>query len=170
MKTCCFIGYNPFNLPFGSDENNPFCNDLKAIIRHVLEKVINDGHTYFICGFDRGSDVYFAEILLELKLKNPLIMLESAIPYENQASKWTENDRERYYNLLAKCDYETMLQTQYTSDCILKRNIYIIKKSDLLITVYNGKLSRVMETINYAQKLNKRIICINPETLEVTEK
>jgi uncharacterized phage-like protein YoqJ len=116
-----------------------------------------------------GADILFPEILAGLKSERPEVVLESAIPYENHASKWPENLRERYFEMLAGCDKETILQTQYTADCIIKCSRYMIRKSDLLITVYNGKLSRSMVTFQHAVQLGKRIICIDPETLMVTE-
>ena len=64
-----------------------------------------------------GVDLYAAEIVLNLKAKYPHITLESAIPCETQAVKWSVAARERYYNIAAKCDKETMLQREYTSDC-----------------------------------------------------
>jgi uncharacterized phage-like protein YoqJ len=169
IKKCCFKGYNNFELPFGNDETDAGCIKLKKILRRVIEKEINSGYVNFICGFDLGSDTYFAEILLELKAEHPYVKLESAIPFENQAVNWSEDERERYYNLLACCDIETMLQTQYSKDCVKKRNKYMVKQSDVLITVYNGMLSSTMETVNYAKQLNKRIICIDPATFRVAE-
>ena len=169
MGICCFKGYRPFCLPFGEDEVNPKGIELKAVIRRTVEKVIDKGFTYFICGFDLGADMIFAEILVGLKSEHPEVRLESAIPYENHAAKWPENQRERYFNLLAKCDIETMLQTHYTADCNIRCSKYMVGKSDILITVYNGKLSRAMVTVNYATQLGKKVICIDPETLTVTE-
>ena len=45
------------------------------------------------------DSMYAAEIVLDLKSKYPHITLESAIPCETQAIKWSVASRERYYNL-----------------------------------------------------------------------
>ena len=64
--------------------------------------------------------------------------LESAIPCETQAIKWSVASRERYYNIAAKCDKETMLQREYTPDCMDKRNRYMVDHADYILAVWNG--------------------------------
>ena len=88
----------------------------------IAALIENEGVTHFITGMALGVDMYAAEIVLDLKSKYPHITLESAIPCETQAIKWPVASRERYYNIAAKCDKETMLQREYTSDCMDKRN------------------------------------------------
>ena len=170
MEICCFKGYKPFFLPYGKDESDPRCQKLKGIIEQTVKKVIAGGCRHFICGFDQGADMLFAETIVKLKVMYPYIKLESVIPYEDQASKWSETERERYFELLAHCDTETMLQAQYASDCLTKRNKYMVNKSDILIAVYNGRLSGAMEAVTYAKLQGKTIFSIDPETLEVTDK
>ena len=121
-KTCCFTGHRPQSLPFGFNENDARCAALKKALReqiiHLIEK---ENVTHFISGMAIGIDMYAAEIVLDLKKSYPGITLESAIPCETQPVKWSEALRERYYNIAAQCDKETMLQTHYTPDCMDKR-------------------------------------------------
>lgn len=167
-KTCCFQGYSLFELSYGDNNTDTYIK-LKSAIKHVIERLIGEGYKYFICGFDRGSDLLFAETLVLLKSKYPDIFLESVIPYEGQASDWSENERELYFNLLANCDKETMACKHYIKDCFADRNKYMVTKSDTLVTVYDVKLSMTMQTVNFATRICKRVICINPETFLVTE-
>ena len=115
-----------------------------------------------------GVDMYAAEIVLDLKSKYPHITLESAIPCETQAIKWSVASRERYYNIAAKCDKETMLQREYTSDCMDKRNRYMVDHADYILAVWNGCPSGTGNTVRYAHKKGKPIIVINPASLDVT--
>lgn len=114
-----------------------------------------------------GVDTYAANIVLNLKAQYPGITLECAIPCETQAVKWNERDRDIYYDLLAKCDKETLLQQNYTSDCMQKRNEYMVDNSDYVIAVWNGKPSGTGNTVKYAKKKNKIVLLVNPQTLEV---
>ena len=91
------------------------------------------------------------------------------IPCETQAVKWNERDREIYYDLIAKCDKETLLQQNYTSDCMQKRNEYMVDNSDYVIAVWNGKPSGTGNTVKYAKKKNKLVLLFNPQTLEIEE-
>ena len=106
---------------------------MKSVMRDQIVALIeNEGVTHFITGMALGVDMYAAEIVLDLKSKYPHITLESAIPCETQAIKWSVASRERYYNIAAKCDKETMLQREYTSDCMDKRNRYMVDHADYI--------------------------------------
>ena len=60
--------------------------------------------------------------------------------------------------ILKKADSVTLVSERYTPECMLKRNRYMVDKSDLVIAVFNGiKSGGTWYTINYAQKKNKTI-------------
>ena len=107
-----------------------------------------------------GVDTYAAKIVLNLKTQYPDITLECAIPCENQAEKWNERDRDVYYDLISKCDKETLLQQKYSSDCMQKRNEYMVDNSDYVFAVWNGKPSGTGNTVKYARKNNKMVFCL----------
>lgn len=159
-KACAFTGHRPEKLPFGENEQDKRCIDLKATLRAEIEKLIEEGVTHFLCGMARGVDTFAAEAVLELKLKYPQITLESVIPYENQAINWNESDRERYYDIASKCDKETMLQTKYTKGCLHRRNEYMVNNADILLAVWDGTLGGTGYTVNYAKRKEKPIITI----------
>ena len=166
MKTCCFTGHRPQKLGYG--ENSIQCDELKGRLEELIKNLIEkEGATHFISGVALGVDTYAANIVLNLKAQYPGITLECAIPCETQAVKWNERDRDIYYDLLAKCDKETLLQQNYTSDCMQKRNEYMVDNSDYVIAVWNGKPSGTGNTVKYAQKNKKAVLLINPQTLEV---
>lgn len=168
--SCCFTGHRPQSLPFGYDEQNPACVQLKKVLRSEIERQITkNGVTHFITGMALGIDLIAAELVLKLKKQYPNITLESAIPCENQAVKWSDAQRERYYNLAAKCDKETMLQRAYTKDYFQKRNQYMVDNSDFVIAVWNGSPSGTGQTVHYAQSKGKTITIINPFSLEITK-
>ena len=118
-KTCAFTGHRPQKLPFGSNESDARCVALKAKLREqIVELIEQENVRHFISGMALGIDLFAAGIVLDLKTDYPNIMLESAIPCETQAIKWTVAQREQYYEIAARCDKETMLQTHYTPDCM----------------------------------------------------
>ena len=160
-KTCGFTGYRPHKLPFDSEES-PRCKLLKAAISRAVMRAIDDGYSHFICGFAPGSDMYFAEAVLEAKKECPHIILESALPCETQANKWREEVRRRYFDLLAKCDKETCISHSCKKDCYLKRNDYMLNKADRIIAVYDGKRGGTMYTVNRAKRMGKELIVIEP--------
>ncbi len=61
-----------------------------------------------------------------------------------------------------------MLQREYTSDCMDKRNRYMVDHADYILAVWNGCPSGTGNTVRYAHKKGKSIIVINPVSLDVT--
>jgi len=109
MKTYVFTGHRLQHLPFGMNENDERCVRLKEILKEEIINLIEaENVTHFITGMALGVDLYAAEIVLDLKARYPNITLESAIPCETQAVKWSMAQRERYYNIAAQCDKKTM--------------------------------------------------------------
>ena len=169
MKTCAFTGHRPQHLPFGMNENDERCTDLKETLKEqIINLIEKEDVTHFITGMALGIDLYAAEIVLDLKARYPNITLESAIPCETQAVKWSMAQRERYYDIAAQCDKETMLQSHYSPDCMDKRNCYMVDHADFIIAVWDGRPSGTGKTVTYARSKNgKSIIVIDPVTLAV---
>lgn len=65
MKTCCFTGSRPKNLPW-QVETDPRCENLKQRLKIEIIKAIEDGYRHFICGMALGIDTYAAHIVLRL--------------------------------------------------------------------------------------------------------
>ena len=104
-QSCCFTGHRPQSLPFRFNENDERCIDLKRRLKDtIIEMITQNGVTHFISGMAIGIDMYAAEIVLKLKETYPNISLEAAIPCENQSAKWAEQLRNRYNDILEKCD------------------------------------------------------------------
>lgn len=168
VKKCAFTGHRPQSLPFGFNETDERCIALKQTLRAEIIKLIEDeGVTHFISGMAIGVDMYAAEIVLGLKSSYDSIILESAIPCETQAAKWTEEQRNRYFEIAEKCDKETLIQQHYTADCMHKRNRYMVDQADVIIAVWDGRPSGTGKTVQYAQRQGKPIRVINPKTLSV---
>ena len=108
-----------------------------------------------------------AEMVIALRDKHPEVTLECAIPCEEQAVKWTEPQRDRYFWIAERCDKETLVQNHYDKDCMQKRNRYMVDSSEIVIAVWNGNPSGTGNTVRYAQEKGKTIFVINPETLSI---
>lgn len=168
-KKCAFTGHRPQSLPFGFNEADERCIALKQKLREeIIRQIEENGVTHFITGMAIGVDMYAAEIVLGLKASYN-ITLESAIPCETQAAKWSEEQRNRYFDIAAQCDKETLLQHHYTPDCMHKRNRYMVDQADYIIAVWDGRPSGTAKTVQYAQRQGKPIRVINPKTLEVED-
>ena len=150
--TCCFTGHRPGKLPWGADESDPRCLELKKRTGEALEKAYARGYRHFICGMAQGCDLYFCEAVQALRDSRPGVTVEAAIPCESQADSWPAEERERYRRLVGLCDFETMVQRHYDRGCMLRRNRYMVDRSSLLIAAFDGSKGGTLYTASYALK------------------
>ena len=162
-KTCSFTGYRPQKLSFGFNEKHPDCIRLKNVLRSEIIKLIESGYRYFQSGMAMGIDMICAEIVLELKEQYPHIRLFAIIPCENQTAGWSESSIARYNNILDKSDGSVMVtQKPYEQGCMQKRNRYLVDTAGALLAVFDGKKGGTMSTVNYADKMGKKLVIIDP--------
>ena len=108
-----------------------------------------------------GCDMYFAEAVLELRKKYSDITLEAAIPCGSQPERWTPDQRRRYNRLIDACDKVTVLQIEYSADCMMRRNMYMVDRASLLLTCFNGRPGGTMNTVLYAQRNGVKSVIID---------
>lgn len=167
-KTCCFTGHRPEKLPWGIHENSYKCIKLKELIHQQIEYLIKMFDvTHFISGMAKGVDMYAAEIVLQLKKAYP-VTLECAVPFEEQAAKWREKDRQRYFEIAAQSDQKTILQQWFSRDCYRKRNKYMVDQSKYMLAIWDGTSSGTGSTVDYARKKGRYIFIIDPIRMTVT--
>lgn len=159
-KSCCFTGHRPEKLPWGNEEQDPRCLSLKAKITLELKQAYGRGYRHFISGMARGTDLYFCEAALLLRDQHSDITVEAAIPFLEQAARWSSEEKKRYRSLLDRCNYETVIQHSYTPGCLQRRNRYLVERSSLIIAAYHGKGGGTLYTLTYAiqQKIDVVIL------------
>lgn len=161
-KTWAFTGPRPQNLPWGNNESDPRCLEVKKLIKEKIIDAIDKGYEIFITGLALGCDIYCAEIIFELKKTYPQIRLIGAIPCKTQDKFWDENSKKRYKNIISKIDDIHCLYDNYIGrKCMIERNYYMVKNSSLLIAIFSGVGNGTKSTIEYAKKLKVNIEIIN---------
>ena len=74
----------------------------------------------------------------------------------------------RYYDLLRDSDRIIQLCDSYQRGCYHIRNRYMVDNCDVLIAIYNGETKGgTAYTVNYARKLGKEIVIIDPNSLTI---
>ena len=162
-SACAFTGHRPKSFPWKYDEATPDCVLLKKLLAEQVKKLADRGVTDFLSGMAQGTDLWCSEIVLDFKKNNPALMLHCILPCKGQESKWTVSVQERYNSILAQADEVIYVGQEYSKDCMLKRNRYLVEHSSFLLAVYNGtRRSGTGATVRYAQQLNREIIMIDP--------
>jgi len=160
LRTCCFIDYG--NLSAQIKNQTP---DFKYELREITEQLIKDFHaTHFISGMELGFEQSSAEVVNELKVEYPGITLEAVLPYETFTKDWSEEQRDKYYSIMQKIDKETLMQYHYTKDCIRKRNIFMMNKSNYIVLQYINT-SEIYNLTLYAKANKKTVFLIRPDKL-----
>ena len=150
QESCCFTGHRPAKLPWGYNESDPRCVKLKERIADAVLLAYQEGYRHFLCGMAQGCDLYFCEAVLALRERYPEVTVEAAIPCPTQADAWPEAERDRYRELGARCDMETMVSDTYSSTCMQRRDRYMVDHAMLLIAAFDGTAGGTRYTVEYA--------------------
>ena len=160
QMTVCFSGYRPEKLPWGYDECDPRCAQLKQRLRRAVCAACDDGFRHFICGMANGCDLYFFDAARYLRLSHPEVTIEAAIPFSGQADRWRPELRARYDYDLRQCDYQTLVQETYTPDCMMRRNRYMVDHAARLIAVFDGQDGGTRRTVEYALRSGLEVVYV----------
>lgn len=165
-RSCCFTGHRPQKLPWGFDESDERCDELKQRLRSAIKLAIAHGKTMFYTGVAMGTDVWAAELVLDMKeeLRELEIKLVAVIPHLAQEEKYPEDLKRRYRRIVSDADDCIVLQEHYTDGCMQRRNRYMVDNSSMLIAVYSGDGGGTRFTFNYAKDHGLQIIWIDPIT------
>jgi len=161
-NSCCFTGHRTSKLPWRGNHDDERCLSLKEKLFDVVEALYNAGIRHYICGMAVGADMYFCEAVIKLRSEHEEVTLEAAIPCEEQTRLWGRREQKQYNYLVHQCDYETVIQHEYTDDCMHKRNRYMVDNSSVLVAVFDGTVGGTMQTITYAVRKGLEIIELRP--------
>lgn len=149
-KSCSFTGHREEKLPWRDNEQDSRCQRLKAMLADAVESVYQGGVRHFICGMATGCDTYFCEAVMALRATHGEVTLEAAIPWEGQSARWSPQQKARYHRLVADCDFHTLVQKDFSPDCLMKRNRYMVDSSAVIIAASAGRPGGTMSTMLYA--------------------
>ncbi len=159
---CCFTGYRPAKLPFDVNVKDKSYLDFENLIISCILKLVEENHLIFYTGMAMGFDMLCAEAVLLIKkaYKKPLKLI-CAIPFNNQSDTFSQQWKERYYNILNECDEAVFLSDKYYKGCYQKRNRFMVDNSDCVMTWFDGKAGGTKNTVEYALKKNRFVLNLN---------
>ena len=164
-----FTGHRPHKFPWKDNEDDPRCVALKKTLTEQIAALAEAGVTDYYSGGADGVDCWASQIVLALREKNPMLKLHCILPHKGQADKWSDSARERYHSILEQADTVDYVSRDYYDGCMIDRNHRLVDSPALLLAVYNG-MRRIgtSATVNYARKMGREIIVIDPITRHIT--
>ena len=169
-KTCAIIGCSPMCFPWGFDEEDEGCAALKLILINQISKLKGEGCTRFAVSMDCGVGLYAAEILHGLKEPHDALESVCSVPDEEQATKWTPELRDRYFNALVACTEVVNVAYEKTVGCEFKAYLETIKDADTVIAVYDPDdplCEREAAAVAVAELLNRQVITVDPKAIHL---
>ena len=170
-KTCAIIGCTPLCFPWGFDEEDEGCAALKLILMNRISKLRGEGCTRFAVSMDCGVGLYAAEILHGLKESDGELEIVCHVPYEEQATKWTPELRDRYFNALVACTEVVNVAFEKTVGCEFKAHLEAMKEAGTVIAVYDPDdplCEREAAAVAVAEMLNKQILALDPKAIRLS--
>lgn len=148
-QTCCFTGHR--DLTAGQ------LDAVRARLTEELLAAVNDGYARFLCGFEAGADLLFAELVAALRSRFPLT-LEAVLPYPQRMN----TSDAAFQRLIPACDAVTICSERYHKSCFQRRNQYMVDASQWVIAVWDGReTGGTAGTLRYARAKGKVIHIIS---------
>ena len=169
-KICAIIGCSPMCFPWGFDEEDEGCAALKLILMNRISKLIGEGCTRFAVSMDSGVGLYTAEIIWGLKESDSELEIKCYVPYEEQATKWTPELRDRYFNALATCTEVMNVACEKNVGCEFKAHLAAMEEADTVIAAYDPDdplCEREATAAAVAEMLNKQVLTLDPKAIRL---
>lgn len=185
--TFSWTGHRPSDLDGGYAWNNPKNKDLPKMMKITLNNLIKndrDKEYCFISGGCIGVDFYAFSIVEDLKKSGYVKSVKQilAIPFLGQENKWPDESIYKYTEMYLSADSRVIVDEIdgynmeqvppgiYNPMKMQNRNMWMVDNSDILIAIWSGKpTGGTANCVNYAKKLGKPIVVLNPITYLCSE-
>lgn len=160
LRTCFFTGHR--RLPYTRKDEI-----MKKLSENIERLIIEYDVRSFISGGALGFDTIAAEAVIEMKKKYPHIRLLLYLPCYGQSKMWSYNQKYKHRLLKSYAD-EVLYVTEdeYTEQCMMLRNLRMIKDSFFCIAFCLKNASGTGMTLRNAREVGIRIIDIADEIYE----
>lgn len=150
LHTCCFTGHRPEKLNLEESR-------VKSLLKMEITQALSDGFTIFITGMSRGIDIWAAQLVLKEREKNPQIKLICAVPFAGFEKNWNYKWQMEYNEIVSKADDVCYVCEKYFKGAFFVRNKFMVDRSNLVISAFNGAKGGTGYTINYALSNNVKV-------------
>lgn len=146
ITTCAVSGHRKTECDL--DENK---------LKKTFELLIEGGYETFLNGMALGFDTICFRILEKLREKNNIKII-ACVPCRSQAEKFCAKDKKEYERMLSSADEIRLISGEYTPYCMMKRNMFMVDNSSVLVAYKRREEGGTAKTVKYAEKCGLKII------------
>lgn len=138
VKVVAVSGYKPFELGV-FQQNNPAVGFIKMALRKELVQFLEEGLEWVIISGQLGTELWAAEVVLDLQNEHPSLQLGVITPFLKQEENWNEQNTELYESILAQADFvDSISKKPYEGSWQFRlKNQFFVEKSDALLLFYD---------------------------------
>ena len=141
--------------------------DLEQYIRFQLETYQT---IWCHSGLALSADTIWSKAILSMRETYPVrVKFHAEIPMTTQSSRWFKADDINFWTQQVEAADETTLYSEQTemtnyeaAKALDDRNIGMIDNADILLALWNGTSGGTKNAVDYATKINKPVVQINP--------
>lgn len=176
-QTCGFTGHRPDKLGGCYSLKHPEAIKIMEKLTPILEQLINEeGINRFVSGGAIGFDqIAFWTVQ---KLKNTYSDLKNvvAVPFKNQACKWSDKETLHWYDKMLQVSDEVIYVDElpkyevvgvpigeYHVTKMQKRNEFMVDQSRIMVACWDGTKGGTGNCVNYISKESKTLFQMNPK-------
>jgi uncharacterized phage-like protein YoqJ len=150
-QTVCFTGHR--QIPLERDRA------IRLAAENTVRDLIMQGYDTFLVGGALGFDTLAQLTVIRLRREFPFLRVVMAIPCREQDSRWSPQDRAVYQQLCRLADETILLREEYTDDCMLVRNRYMVEHSSRCVACWDGSnRGGTAYTVRYARQCGVPVI------------
>ena len=158
-KCCAILGAAPNCFPWGYDEEDERCGALKIVLLNMVNFYRAEGITAFAVALDAWVGLYAAELIGGLREEAPELSLTCFVPWEEQATKWPPELRERYFNVLAACSEVETVSSPWTASCEVEAKLQAIDSAERVFAVTAEEEDTLLAlALLYARRTDKNVL------------
>ena len=141
IKNCAFTGHRDLEESFSKEK-------LQKIVFDLAKR----GAKNFFCGMAKGFDLCAGEAVIKIKESFPNVKLIACIPYYGQERGYSQEDKNRYVQILRNCDAKFTFADAYHKGCTLVRDRYMADNGEVLVAYLKKKKGGTAYTVGYFEK------------------
>lgn len=163
-KCCAILGAAASCFPWGYDEEDERCGALKIVLLNMANYWRAEGITAFAVTLDAGVGLYAAELIGGLREEAPELSLTCFVPWEEQATKWPPELRERYFSVLAACSEVETVTATWTASCEVEAKLQAIDSAERVFAVTAKEEDNLLAlALHYARRVNKAVLIFDSD-------